>query len=459
MDQTLLGVDIVQEAQQNGLLDPFEEEALKGASYDIRAGYKALVALPPEREDEQGRYVEVLLPQEPDSKLRIEPAQTVVVFSLEKVKMPLNMKGRLSLRSYFSTKGLNYAGGIIDPGYQGYLFFNIVNLANSYVEIQFGERLVTAEFIRLAKPASEPYAPGKVFEDIPDEKKPPLPPRGVYDPLEVSAKLDALDEDIKALVPRDQTLLDKDIEALGEALIEPFERRSLKGASYDIRVGSKAVLTLPETEKVPHAVKGRLWISLSEQNPLLKIPPAHSVTIYSLEKVNMPLDMKGRLSIRSKFMVQRLNYDGGVIDPGYKGRLFFTVANLGDSPVEIRYGEPIVTAEFVRLPREAVTLFEGGRDHEEVDEYKLPPLPAGRWYDLVELSKKVDQLEKAVKNFEPTQQIMNFVFLAAFAGIVAGLAGVLWPALSALGPIFGALLGGVILGLAVVGGFLLGRRR
>jgi len=55
--------------------------------------------------------------------------------------------------------------------------------------------------------------------------------------------------------------------------------------------------------------------------------------------------VKARLSIRSTFMAKRLNYDGGIIDPGYQGRLFFTVTNLGDTDIELRYKDRLVTAE------------------------------------------------------------------------------------------------------------------
>ena len=452
MDQTLLDVDIIKEVRENKLLDPFDEEGVKGASYDIRAGKKAIVAWPEGYED---------IKLDVQGKLVVPPGRACVVYSLEKVQMPLDMKGRLSLRSHFAIKGLSYAGGVIDPGYQGYLFFTLVNLANSEVEIEYGEPLVTAEFIQLSKPAREPYQPGEGITDVPPEKMPSLPPRQVYDMLELSAGLDELREIAKTQAYRDQTLRDVDLRTMGNKLIEPFSEDCVKGASYDIRVGAKAILACPPTGERPSPVGGHVPIALDgEVKKSFDIPPLHSCTIYSLEKVQMPLDMKGRLSIRSKFAVQRLNYDGGIIDPGYNGHLFFTVANLGDTPVTIKYGERLITAEFVRLPQPAEKSFcAEGELITEVDPAHLPPLPGRMWYDLVELSKKVDELDEAVKAYEPTQRIMDLVFLAGLAGIVAGFATVFLPRLPALSAPAVALIIGAVIALGILGGFILGRRR
>jgi deoxycytidine triphosphate deaminase len=450
MDQTLTAADILEEAQRSEFLSPLEKEYLRPASYDLRVGEKAKIA-------SASGYRDINLFSQDDSKLTIEPGQSAVIYSFEQVKMPLNLKGRLSLRSHYATQGLHYAGGIVDPGYNGRLFFTVTNLSNARIKIRYGDGLVAAEFIRLSKPVGEEFIMKESIQEIPDSKLPPLPPYNVYDVFQVRSKLDELEEKLVKFDQRDQTLLDTEIKRKGNALLEPFSEQCVRGASYDLRVGAKAVLTLPKKNKSPHADHGRSWISLGKNNPVLRIPPAHSVTIYSMEKVNMPLDMKGRLSLRTSYTVKRLNFDGGVIDPGYKGYLFFTLANLGDSTIEVRYGDPIVTAEFVQLPHTAIPYSD--KVIEDVDEKKLPPLPAGDWYDLIALTTKVQELEEKAKNYEPTQRIMDFVLLAAVAGLVSGFSGVLMPKISALGANYMALAFGAVISISVLVGFFWGRRR
>jgi len=99
--------------------------------------------------------------------------------------------------------------------------------------------------------------------------------------------------------------------------------------------------------------------------------------------MNLPLDMKARLSLRNTYTVKRLNFDGGIIDPGYRGHLFITLANLGDSTIEIQYGDPLITAEFVRLPHYAKQDYmavKGYEPHESIDEVghkKITPVTTG----------------------------------------------------------------------------------
>lgn len=229
----------------------------------------------------------------------------------------------------------------------------------------------------------------------------------------------------------EQTLLDIDIirEADENELLDPFDKTKVKGASYDIRAGAKAVVATPD---------GHDWIALDEQKTI-EICPGRTCIIYSLEKINMPADMKGRLSLRSHFAIQRLEYSSGIIDPGYRGYLFLTVANLGDSPVEIKYGEPLVTAEFVRLSKPASILYNEGREILSIKDRKLElPLPKRLPYEPAELSERVDalktlinELDARIDEFRPildfTQRLVDSLILASIAGVLAGVVMVFLP--------------------------------
>jgi deoxycytidine triphosphate deaminase len=172
-DQTLLDFDIIYEARRRGLLVPFEEKQLKGASYDIRAGDHAVVV----HSQEEGGYERVALKEQ--GYIDILPGQTVAIYGLERLGLPPDMKGRLSLRSYWAIKGLQYNGGIVDPGYTGLLFFNVTNSGDSTIRVSYGEGLVTTEFVRLDQPSQRIYNDGEPILDIPSERLPPLPVRSM----------------------------------------------------------------------------------------------------------------------------------------------------------------------------------------------------------------------------------------------------------------------------------------
>lgn len=168
-DQTLLDFDIIFEARRKGLLVPFEEVQLKGASYDVRVGDYAILA----RSEAEGGHERILLKEQ--GYIDLLPNQTAAIYSLERLGVPQDMKGRLSLRSYWAIKGLHFNGGVVDPGYTGLLFFNITNLGTAPVRIHYAEGLVTTEFVRLDQPSQRIYNDGEPILNIPKERLPPLP--------------------------------------------------------------------------------------------------------------------------------------------------------------------------------------------------------------------------------------------------------------------------------------------
>jgi len=73
------------------------------------------------------------------------------------------------------------------------------------------------------------------------------------------------------------------------------------------------------------------------------IAPGDSVQIRTGIKVQIPLGVYGRVSVRSGLGIkQGLVCHDGVIDSGYEGEIFTRLYNLGYSPATIRAGSRIV---------------------------------------------------------------------------------------------------------------------
>lgn len=118
-------------------------------------------------------------------------------------------------------------------------------------------------------------------------------------------------------------------------LIENFNIESLKGASYDLRLGSEFL-------------KGGTYGKLDERNnPYLEIPAHDVVIVCTEEKVNIPEDLIARFGLRLSLVMKGLVLNNEPqIDPGYKGRLFCVLYNLTDKPVILTYKQPFATIEF-----------------------------------------------------------------------------------------------------------------
>jgi len=217
-----------------------------------------------------------------------------------------------------------------------------------------------------------------------------------------------------------RTLVDSEIQdaATMRGLITPFDPARLKGASYDFRIGDTLILAHPE---------GLRGVSLAVQRSF-SLQPGQFCMVASLEKIKVPSNMIGRLSLRSFHQLRGLSYSGGMIDPGYNGLLFFPLVNISDSAIQLTYQDALVTCEFEYLDREATRLYKEG---EEITKpQQTPPLPARLPYNVLDLSNRIDglnelcsQIRNEIRKLETamgvTQRIQEFVFLGSLAAIVA----------------------------------------
>ena len=217
----------------------------------------------------------------------------------------------------------------------------------------------------------------------------------------------------------DETLVASAIkqEATEHNLILPFNPDRLKGASYDISAGDMVIVAYSERQG------GIQYTKLGLAGSVI-VPPGHKAIVYSLERLNLPDDMKGRLSPRAALATRLVFFAGGIIDPGYKGHLFLPLANLGDTPFEIRAGEPIATAEFIRLGERTFPYAEG-TEQLDITRDRLPTPAVENVYDPAALSGKLDFLESRLAALEPSinlsRTVSEFVLLGALAGAVAGI--------------------------------------
>jgi dCTP deaminase len=143
-------------------------------------------------------------------------------------------------------------------------------------------------------------------------------------------------------------LSDRDIQKArdkGDLVISDFKEELLAPASYDLRVGNKALKGISERDK--------LIIDLSEDH-ILEIGTGEFAEVITLERIELSNKLSGRIGIRSYFIRKGLiPFAGPQIDPGWKGNLIISLFNTGPRSIVLRYGEPFCTIEFSRLESEA----------------------------------------------------------------------------------------------------------
>jgi len=152
-------------------------------------------------------------------------------------------------------------------------------------------------------------------------------------------------------------LIDKQIEDLikdqaSGLLIEPFEPEQLQGASYDLRVGKKILISGDDRE---HDLSKEKSVSLS--------PGDFAVTL-SYEHFQIPQNMVINIGPKTYLTKKGIILQAGMqIDPGFEGYLFLGLYNSSPRKFIIEYLGDLCSIQFFKLQEEAARILPVSRNH------------------------------------------------------------------------------------------------
>lgn len=123
-------------------------------------------------------------------------------------------------------------------------------------------------------------------------------------------------------------------------LVAPFREENITHSSYELCIGHEAFVT---------STSDKVKIELEEGESLV-IPPGQFALLLTEEEVKVPLDAIAFISMR--FKVKRrglINVSGFHVDPGFAGRLKFSVYNAGSSHITITRGDRLFLIWYASL--------------------------------------------------------------------------------------------------------------
>jgi len=120
---------------ESRLVDPFAEDSLRPAGYDLRVGANYAV----------GGKVETL---NVGGSFTIKPYQVAIIQTLETLNVPDFLIGRWNIRVKLAYSGLLWVGGAqVDPGFRGRLSCPIYNLSTRDFTLKYGDRVAMIDFV------------------------------------------------------------------------------------------------------------------------------------------------------------------------------------------------------------------------------------------------------------------------------------------------------------------------
>ena len=191
-------------------------------------------------------------------------------------------------------------------------------------------------------------------------------------------------------------------------LIKPFDPKAVDCAAYTLRVGDEIYVSPDQKIKNPDR-HTRQTLTKGES---FAIPPGQCSFLLTEEEVMVPNDALAFISIKGRIKFKGLiNISGFHVDPGYSGRLLFSVLNAGPKPLHLRQGQKLFLIWFADLdgPTEQKKKDRGsdGIDPEMVNGI------SGEILSLQSLSDKQRVLENKMTQQKIKVDILFYVGLAA----------------------------------------------
>lgn len=121
-----------------------------------------------------------------------------------------------------------------------------------------------------------------------------------------------------------------------------FEEDVNNPIAIDLRLGDEVFIS---TKEVPFNLGNS-----SEPNEFASIKPGEFALLTTYEKLNLPDDILGLISMKFSLKLKGLiNVSGFHVDPGYSGRIIYSVYNAGPTPIVVRRKEKVFTILLSRI--------------------------------------------------------------------------------------------------------------
>src|SRR5260221_404297 len=156
---------------------------LGSCSIDLRLGNNFRVFdhsqhayIDPSKKDYSNEITKVIK-VEKDGDFIMQPGEFVLAVTLESVKIPADLMGRLEGRSSLGRLGLvvHSTASIFDPGWDGNPVLELGNLGRMAIKLTVGMRICAMTFEELSSPAEVPYVKKKdakyTFQTGPEESR------------------------------------------------------------------------------------------------------------------------------------------------------------------------------------------------------------------------------------------------------------------------------------------------
>lgn len=201
-------------------------------------------------------------------------------------------------------------------------------------------------------------------------------------------------QDLASRLTREEIILD-------DEGINSYMPSKIKQCSYELSLGDRVYLTDNES---------KTSILLDDKNDSININPGQFALLMTDETIKIPKDLLGFISIKATEKLKGLiNVSGFHVDPGFEGKLLFSVYNASPSTIQLRKGEQYFLIWFSELknPLKDEYLYKS-KNHQgqkNIDPKYITPLINSDAILPFELGKKIKENKQYIEKVEMSKNL------------------------------------------------------
>jgi dCTP deaminase len=197
-------------------------------------------------------------------------------------------------------------------------------------------------------------------------------------------------------------------------LISPFDEKRIKHGAYELALGDQAFVT------------GEAARSNLPPDGEVVIPQGQFALLLTDETIVVPSDAIAFISMKSGNKFRGLiNVSGFHVDPGWEGKLIFSVFNAGVQEIHISRGKPLFMLWFAYLDSPTTDLYQGTHKGQTAIPDGMITNVAVKHPSPSALQKEIAEVRKDVQH---SREVLGMLVALAATAVVAFLVNVFRPA-------------------------------
>ena len=207
-----------------------------------------------------------------------------------------------------------------------------------------------------------------------------------------------------------------ELEKILKSSINPFNEDSFRNTktSYELTLGNEVYVTNSKTKKKEF---------LDDKNNTVSIDPGQFALLLINEEITIPNDKIAFITLKFGIKVKGLiNISGFHVDPGFEGKLVYSVYNAGTKPIILEMGKPyfsIWISELKGNPPKDEKSYNGKRQGQKHIKTEDIEFLQGELWNPIELASRIKEVENQllnkIKDVESKRDFNKWVF-----GILVG---------------------------------------